>query len=493
MQKRISFINGHPKHASYMAIDSFIQMSKLPNVKGRISYITSHAKQENLYATYRTADNTFWKNLAREGQQEFQRSGTTGKCIEARELIIALPEIYTTFDPQQVLEEFTNKFRQQYGVECVSALHHNKRKTNYHIHLIFSERKLLPEPDIKIATRSVFYDETGKRVRTKKEITDENGQIRKGCTVIKKGDVYESHLFTTKDERFKSEAFIAEAKEVYTELINSHISDPEQRLKVFDKNSVYLPTKKIGKNNPKAAEIEADNTARQEWNRTADLALVSGIEEAKILEIKQTEIHDKAGHSIRENGWLPNLFRGIVGKAKEFLQAIIREKDIPPKPVLDMDMDEFRTMQTLMLKVQKQAKAIKKIQEVTLPNLRQQLAETTGIFKGKERKALEKQIQQTEAELAEKLDKIPDILKDDGYPDVQAFMKTYRKAEAIVTQYNQELAEWEQAIKNEPKPAEKQHRPPERQSVRNRLRQLQEEGKQHSQPKQRKKSQDKDR
>ena len=74
---------------------------------------------------------------------------------------------------------------------------------------------------------------------------------------------------------------------------------------------------------------------------------------------------------------------------------------MPPKPVLNMDMDEFRTMQTLMLKVQKQAKAIKKIQEVTLPNLRQQLAETTGIFKGKERKSLEKQIQQTEAELAE--------------------------------------------------------------------------------------------
>ena len=37
---------------------SFIQMSKLPNVKGRISYITSHARQENLYATYRTADST---------------------------------------------------------------------------------------------------------------------------------------------------------------------------------------------------------------------------------------------------------------------------------------------------------------------------------------------------------------------------------------------------------------------------------------------------
>ena len=78
---------------------SFIQMSKLPNVKGRISYITSHARQENLYATHRTADSTFWSNLARESQQEFQRSGTEGKCIEARELIIALPEIYTEYEP----------------------------------------------------------------------------------------------------------------------------------------------------------------------------------------------------------------------------------------------------------------------------------------------------------------------------------------------------------------------------------------------------------
>ena len=230
-----------------MARHSFIQMSKLPNVKGRISYITSHARQENLYATYRTADNAFWSNLARESQQEFQRSGTDGKCIEARELIIALPEVYTQYEPQQVLENFTDEFRRRYGVECVSALHHNKRKTNYHIHLIFSERKLLPEPDVKIATRSVFFDETGKRVRTKKEITGEDGQIRKGCTIIKKGEVYESHLFTVKDDRFKREPFLREVKEDYTNLINLHIENPEQHLKVFDKNSVYLPTKKIGK------------------------------------------------------------------------------------------------------------------------------------------------------------------------------------------------------------------------------------------------------
>lgn len=377
-------------------------------------------------------------------------------------------------------------------MECVSALHHNKRKTNYHIHLIFSERKLLPEPDIKIATRSVFYDETGKRVRTKKEITGEDGQIRKGCTVIKKGEIYESHLFTVKDDKFKSEPFLQEVKEIYNDLINRHISNPEQQLKVFDKNSVYLPTKKIGKNNPKAAEIETDNAARQEWNRTADMALISGISEAKILEVKQTEIHDKASQSIKSKGWLPNLFRGIVTKAKDFLQNLIQEKDMPPKPTLDINMAEFRTMQKLMIKAQDKAKEIRHLQDTVLPKLKQQLADTKGIFKGKERKALTEQIQRTEKEIAEKLDILPDVLKEDGYPDVQAFMATYRKAEAVVEQYNRDLAAWEREVRENRRPAEKERlTPPEKKSIRDQLRRLQAESRQRSQPK--RKSHDRER
>ena len=377
-------------------------------------------------------------------------------------------------------------------MECVSALHHNKRKTNYHIHLIFSERKLLPEPDIKIATRSVFYDETGKRVHTKKKITGEDGQIRKGCTVIKKGEIYESHLFTVKDDKFKSEPFLREVKEIYTDLINRHISNPEQQLKVFDKNSVYLPTKKIGKNNPKAAEIETDNAARQEWNRTADMALISGISEAKILEVKQTEIHDKASQSIKSKGWLPNLFRGIVTKAKDFLQNLIQEKDMPPKPTLDINMAEFRHMRNLMIKAQDKAKEIRHLQDTVLPKLKQQLADTKGIFKGKERKALTEQIQRTEKEIAEKLDKLPDVLKEDGYPDVQAFMATYRKAEAVVEQYNRDLAAWEREVRETRRPAEKERlTPPEKKSIRDQLRRLQAEGRQRSQPK--RKSHDRER
>ncbi len=50
------------------------------------------------------------------------------------------------------------------------------------------------------------------------------------------------------------------------------------------------------------------------------------ISEAKILEVKQTEIHEKASQSIKSKGWLPNLFRGIVARAKDFLQPYSRKR-----------------------------------------------------------------------------------------------------------------------------------------------------------------------
>ena len=110
-------------------------MSKLTNVKGRISYISSHARQENLYAVYETTDRNFWRELAKCNQEEFKKSGTEGNCIEARELIIALPESFVEYEPSKLLKLFTEHFKQTYGTECIAALHHNKRKTNYHHYL----------------------------------------------------------------------------------------------------------------------------------------------------------------------------------------------------------------------------------------------------------------------------------------------------------------------------------------------------------------------
>lgn len=121
-------------------------------------------------------------------------------------------ESFVDYAPDKLLKLFTEHFKQNYGVECISALHHNKRKTNYHIHLIFSERKLLDEPVEKIATRNMFYDENGKHVRTKKEILDEAGQLRSGCKIIPKGEVYERNIFTIKDSDLRTSASLMKMK-----------------------------------------------------------------------------------------------------------------------------------------------------------------------------------------------------------------------------------------------------------------------------------------
>ena len=303
---------------------SFIQMTKLSNVRGRITYISSHAKQEHLYAVYETTERSYWTELARCSQQEFKKSGVEGNCIEARELIIALPEsLYEQGMPDMLLKSFTDKFKEKYGVECVAALHHNKRMTNFHIHLIFSERQLLAEPVIKIATRNMFYDEHGNHVRTKKEILDEAGNIRKRCKVIGKGEVYEKKLFTSKNTRFKQDDFLDEVKLFYTRMINHWVTDEKDRLTVFDRNGPYLATKKIGRNNPKAEQIEQDNKLRMDWNREVDRAIISNVPMDDILQIKREHITEPIKRSIEIYGNKPQRLALILNMAITELVLLI--------------------------------------------------------------------------------------------------------------------------------------------------------------------------
>ena len=51
----------------------------------------------------------------------------------------------------------------------------------------------------------MFYNEQKKHVRTKKEILDDSGNVRKGCKIIKKCEIYERTLFTAKNKLFKAD------------------------------------------------------------------------------------------------------------------------------------------------------------------------------------------------------------------------------------------------------------------------------------------------
>lgn len=65
---------------------------KLTNVVGRVDYISNPERQEKIMSFHNTTDNEFWYKLAQESQEQFKQSGTHGKCCEAREFIIGLPQ-----------------------------------------------------------------------------------------------------------------------------------------------------------------------------------------------------------------------------------------------------------------------------------------------------------------------------------------------------------------------------------------------------------------
>lgn len=224
----------------------YLSSRKLTNVKGRIKYITNEKKQENIVDYYNTTDNEFWKMLAEESQMRFREVNPGGKCCEAREFIIGIPQ-----DSNVTAKQICDKFKSMYDVECTCAIHQNNKKgiINRHCHLIFSERKKLESPEIKeqkIAARTYYYNSKGQKCK-KAEAT----KIVKKGTILQEG---KTRYFTDKNEFFKTQKFVYNCKQVFLkDMLKIEWSlDGEKRNK-------ELSERHIGKNNPKEEYIRQNN------------------------------------------------------------------------------------------------------------------------------------------------------------------------------------------------------------------------------------------
>lgn len=413
---------------------------KLTNVKGRIDYISNPKRQEHLYCTFSTVtDPKFWDFLVKQNQEDFRASGTAGKCIEARELIISLPEeLEREYNREKILEAFVLKFKLEYGTDAIAALHHNKAMTNYHIHLIFSERNPMEHTVVKRATRNMFYNEQGKHVRTKKEIMDEKGEIRKGCRIVSKGDIYDVRYFQPKETVFKSRTFTADAKQVFTEFINELVTDEREKLTVFDHKGPYLAIKKIGKNNPREAEIRADNAARREWNQTVDEALTAGIPEEKIHEVKAKEIQAPMRESIKTRGSHPELLSGILKKAVEILLSMIRNLPERRKKTPTFDAEVFHKMQAVRKQLLQQNVTIGKARN-RLERARanaDRLSRPENLFRRKEKKAALKKMGEALLVYQTARARPDQIVKEAGYKNVAAFTTAFERACELIREVN---------------------------------------------------------
>ena len=83
--------------------------------------------------------------LAKENQQRHREVKAGGKCCEARELIIGIPQ-KATITAEQICDTFKNR----YGVECSCAIHQNnkegvlnKRLFNLFVHIFLKINMVL--------------------------------------------------------------------------------------------------------------------------------------------------------------------------------------------------------------------------------------------------------------------------------------------------------------------------------------------------------------
>jgi len=260
----------------------YARWQPIHNVLGRLDYLTSSERQENLLAVSGQTDTVFWERLSADAQWAWQKSGgkrkktaTSGededkRACEAREIHIQLPKLVLDFTPakrQEFLDKLVEFFGTEYGLECVAGLHLSKTDGNVHVHIMFSERLRLKEPLERVASRASFLDEKGFRKRTKKEILDDDGQIRPGCKIVPKGTVH-TQYFGEKEPIFSDPAWCAACKQDIADWINETLA-PDKRRVVFDPTGPYLAQEHIGKNvsGEKKRRIKNYNRAVKAFNR----------------------------------------------------------------------------------------------------------------------------------------------------------------------------------------------------------------------------------
>lgn len=221
-------------------------------------------------------------------------------------------------------------------------------------------------------------------------------------------------------------------KQSYTNLINIYVRDDKEQLQVFNRNGVYLPMKKIGKNNPKAEQMKTDNEMRKKWNQTVDRALIIGVPERQIIQVKDTEISGKAKESVKQFGRQPQLFATIILSAIAVLERLITQifrlaylrasrenteevavskialeesQKVTEQNVLEETIPEQPKKSPLAIKYPRLSEIHSKLEEQNhaiyqrgqqLSVLKEEVDNTKGVFKGKQRKELQEQSSQLE-------------------------------------------------------------------------------------------------
>ena len=295
-------------------------------------------------------------------------------------------------------------------------------------------------------------------------------------------------------------------------MINHWVTDEKDRLTVFDRNGPYLATKKIGRNNPKAEQIEQDNKLRMDWNREVDRAIISNVPMDDILQIKREHITEPIKRSIEIYGNKPQRLALILNMAitelvlliSKVLEAAraIRNKilhtdvtnaektDFASNIVVDNtdntsaieNMNEFYLSYKETIKevnVTKPDKPVMTPEAATYPKLKKIKAELDNqnnlIFQAEQQRGnLEIELSDLKglakltrkAELQRKIDEKTDyinrlkiglsnMVRNYGFENMNEFYLSYKESQNAYAEYQQEVDDWKKSNDNAETPMNK--------------------------------------
>lgn len=253
---------------------NLVRTQKITNGRGSIKYITQGSKGEIL-ASYSTQSLQEWEILFDYNQQRFAEEkekggwvpsrknaiGEEAQCIEARMYVVAFPNEMANYpckyngqiinNDMELAKAIANDWRNTYGTDCYVAIHWNKDHTNFHAHILVSERMKKESPEVKRAKRNRYYDANGKECKK----ADAVRIVRKGDIIRGQNELYESSKID-----LKSNTSLERIKEHYSKALGTEM---------FKEDGLHIPQQHLPRINERSSEeVLEDYERKREYNAT---------------------------------------------------------------------------------------------------------------------------------------------------------------------------------------------------------------------------------
>lgn len=279
----------------------YARVSKIHDAVGRSEYLTDYERQENIVLT-KSKMTYSWKE---HSDFEKQNQKSNKKNNEALEVHLHLPHELSHLDEvelEKVCDLIASKIVFD-NHDYQYAVHWNKAHTNFHMHILFSERENQTEVEYKRYKKDIWHDKDTHKLA--------KANSPNAILVHKKGDIQRnkdgtpklmSEPFKSKNTKYKERRWIFEKNRTIRDTLISLGYDYECN----EVDSIYLPQRKLYKG-ASAEYIEAAkkwNEAVKEYNQLAKKHLQIEPQQEEVYKDFKTEIYAKSAKIVRDTGKL---------------------------------------------------------------------------------------------------------------------------------------------------------------------------------------------